>query len=270
MDKLNELTKEQKDEDKLFLSKINDKIKFVKARNRVANTEFLDLAQRKMAEDYLHSQKINLYRFYGGYDDAERTMLIIFPEDLPYDPMKNIEKTYSNIMSIIRVELPKEQWSSYEHKTYLGALMKIGLKREKIGDIVVRPDGADIIISNDIKKFLEENLNELTRFQSSKISNIDISEIKYIPAEKKVFKINVPSMRLDAIVGELARVSRADANRLLEEERVFVDFKEEIRGTRQIKEGSFITVRGKGRFQITKILGTTRSGRYSLEVEKPS
>ena len=98
---------------------------------------------------------------------------------------------------------------------------------------------------------------------------IIIKEINYIAQEKKIININVPSMRLDAIVGELARVSRQDATRFLEEQRVFVDFKEEIRGTRQIKEGNVITIRGKGRFYITKILGTTRSGRYRIEVEKP-
>ena len=75
-------------------------------------------------------------------------------------------------------------------------------------------------------------------------------------------------MRLDAIVGELARCSRNDASRLLEEERVFIDFKTEIRGTKQVKEGTQITIRGKGRFKILSILGTTRKGRYTLEVEK--
>ena len=147
--------------------------------------------------------------------------------------------------------------------------MKLGIERKKIGDILVKPDGADIIISNDLKEFLKQNLGELTRFSKAEIENLSIKEIHYIVPEKKILKINVPSMRLDAIVGELARCSRQDATRFLEEQRVFVDFKEEIRGTRQIKEGNVITIRGKGRFYITKILGTTRSGRFAIEVEKP-
>lgn len=269
MDNFQELTKEQKEDDKLFIAKIDDKIKFAINRKRVVNTNFLDLAQKKMSEDYLKQKKIENYIFYGGYSDAERTMLFILPTDVPYDPIKNITKNYEQEMSILRVSLPKELWGTYQHKTYLGALMKLGIERKKIGDILVRSDGADIVISNDIKKFLEQNISELTRFSKSTIQIISIDDVKYIKQERKVLKVNVPSMRLDAIVGELARVSRQDATRLLEEQRVQVDFKDEIRGTRQIKEGNIISIRGKGRFYITKILGTTRSGRYSIEVEKP-
>ena len=75
-------------------------------------------------------------------------------------------------------------------------------------------------------------------------------------------------MRLDAIVGELARVSRSDANNLIEQERVFVNFKEELRNSKIIEEGAIITVRGKGRFTISKIIGETKSKRINLEIEK--
>ena len=51
-------------------------------------------------------------------------------------------------------------------------------------------------------------------------------------------------------------------------EKVFVNFKEEIRASKNILEGDYITIRGKGRFKITKILGTTKSGRLSVEIEK--
>lgn len=269
MDSFSELTKEQKEDSKLLIARVEDKLKFVQTRKRIANTDFLDLAQKKEIEDYLKQKKIDSYVFYGGFEEAERTMLLLLPTDVPYDPMQNIDKQYEQIMSILRVKLPKELWGSYDHKRYLGALMKLGIERKKIGDILVKPEGADIIISNDLKEFLKQNLGELTRFSKAEIENLSIKEINYIAPEKKLLKINVPSMRLDAIVGELARCSRQDATRFLEEQRVFVDFKEEIRGTRQIKEGNVITIRGKGRFYITKILGTTRSGRFAIEVEKP-
>ncbi len=269
MDNYSELTKSQQEENKLLIAKLEDKIKFVSTRKRFANTDFLDLAQKKELDDYLKQKKIKSYIFYGGFEEAERTMLLLLPIDVPYDPMQNIDKTYDQIMRIIRIKLPKDLWGSYNHKIYLGALMKLGIERKKIGDILVRPDGADIIVSCDLLNFLKQNLAELTRFSKSEIEDLSIKEINYIAPEKKILTINVPSMRLDAIVGELARCSRQDAIRFLEEQRVFVDFKEEIRPTRQIKEGNIITIRGKGRFNITKILGTTRSGRFRIEVEKP-
>ena len=146
--------------------------------------------------------------------------------------------------------------------------MKLGVKREKVGDIIVRNDGADIIISKEIEKFLINNLNDLTRFKKSKIEIIKLDEIKYVEKEKEIFKINVPSMRLDAIVAELARASRNDANLYINQERVFVNFKLELRNTKQILEGDIITIRGKGRYTISRIIGETRSQRINLEVQK--
>ena len=52
---------------------------------------------------------------------------------------------------------------------YLGAIIKLGVKREKVGDIIVREDGADIVISKEIEKYLMNNLKLLTRFQKAKI-----------------------------------------------------------------------------------------------------
>ncbi len=265
MDKIVESTKLQKDIDKLLIAKVLDKLKIVQAKNRVENTDFLDLAQKSIVEEILNKRKDENYLFFGGYKQAERTMLVLIPFETSNE---NNDKIFSNIMSAIRVSLPKELIGKYEHKSYLGAIMKLGVKREKIGDILVRDDGADIIISSEIEKFLINSLGTLTRFQKAKIEKINLEDINYIEKEKQIIKINVPSMRLDAIVGELAKVSRSDANKYIEQERVFVNFKLELRNSRTIEENTIITIRGKGRFTISKILGETRSKRINLEVEK--
>lgn len=262
MDKIVELTKTQKDEDKLLIAKMLDKIKLVDARNRFEHTDFLDLAQKHLLEDILNKRKVSNYKFFGGFEQAERTMLFLFPDTY------NNDKVFEQVISVIRITLPKEQWKTLEHKSYLGAIIKLGLERKKVGDIIVKDDGADIVVSTEIEKFLLNNLTELKRFQKAEIERLNISEINYVEKEKQVFKINVPSMRLDAIVGELAKVSRSIANNYIMQERVFVDFKQELRNSRQMKEGAIITIRGKGRFTIAKILGETRSKRINLEIHK--
>ena len=249
MNKVVELTKSQKDEDKLLIAKLLDKIKLVDARNRFDNTDFLDLSQKYLLEDILNKRKVSNYKFFGGYEQAERTMLFLFP-----DTNQN-NKMFEQVMSIIRITLPKELWGTFEHRTYLG-------------DILVRDDGADIVVASSIENFVLNNLTNLKRFQKSKIERVNISEIQYVEKPKQIYKINVPSMRLDAIVGELAKVSRNDANTYIEQERVFVNFKLELRKSIQVEEGTIITIRGKGRFNIAKILGQTRSNRINLEVEK--
>lgn len=264
MDKVNELSKEQKSEEKILIAKAMDKYKFVEARNRFQNTDFLNLAEQMTLDKIIEMRRINNYIYWGGYEDAERKMLVFLPDDFEVD-LKNV---YDQCMCILRIDLPKEQYGEYEHKTYLGALMKLGLKREKIGDIIVRHDGADIIITREIEKFLKMNISDLTRFHKANIEIVPMDELKYVEPKKEIVKINVSSMRLDCLVAELARCSRNKAMEYIEQERVFVNFKEEIVGARQVQEGSYITIRGKGRFKILKIVGNTRKGRISVEIEK--
>lgn len=266
MNKINELTKKQKDEEKLQTAKLLDKINQSKSRNRFTNSEFLDLAQQTNAQNIINNMKIKNCILFGGYDEAERKMFIVFPEMAT--EYINKENYYKQIMKVIHIQLPKELYDTYEHKNYLGALMKLGINREKIGDILVRKDGADIIISSDVEKFILINLKSLTRFQKAKIESKDISELIYIENKKEITKINISSMRLDCIVSQLARCSRNEALDIIKQERVFINFKEELSPGKQISEETYITIRGKGRFKILKIEGTTKKGRLTVTVEK--
>lgn len=142
--------------------------------------------------------------------------------------------------------------------------MKLGIKREKIGDILVDEEGADIIVSSEILKFLLNNLTQLTRFQKSKIEEILLSDLRKIKIQKEERTITVSSMRLDNIVSELAKCSRSKANELLMQERVFVNFENITKATKEIKENDRITIRGKGRFEIKEITGNTRKGKIII------
>ena len=266
MNKQIELTKMQNDEDKILIAKVIDKIKFVESRNRFESTDFLDLRQQGIVKEILDKRKHDCNVFVGGYEEAERKIVIFYPDNIDKEYVK--EKLIEQFLNIISIKLPNELKEKYEHRNYLGGLMKLGIKREKIGDIIVRDDGADIIVKKEIANYISSNIVGLTRFQKSKVSIKEINELIYIPNEKEYIKINIPSMRLDCIVGELARCSRNDANKYLEEERVFVNFKEEMRASKIVNEGDYITIRGKGRFRIDKILGNTKSGRISLQIEK--
>ena len=158
MDKVAELTKLQKNEDKLLVAKVLDKIKMVQVKNRFQNTDFLDLAQKTLVEDILKKRKETNYIFWGGYKQAERTMLVLFPFEIENN------KYFNQIMSAIRITLPKEQCGKYEHKTYLGAMIKLGIKREKIGDIIVKVNNKSVTessaeeVSNIIKGGEKENI----------------------------------------------------------------------------------------------------------------
>ena len=96
----------------------------------------------------------------------------------------------------------------------------------------------------------------------------EISKIRKQEIKIEEVKIIVPSLRLDNIVSDLAKTSRSKAVQIMEAQRVFVNGKNEIKASKQIKQNDIITIRGKGRFIIKEFTGTTRSGRTVILVEK--
>ena len=171
-------------------------------------------------------------------------------------------------MCAIRIILPNELYNNYTHKNYLGMLMKLGIVREKIGDILVNENGADIITIQEFSEVLKKELPSLTRFENSNISIEDLKNMKRQELKIEEVKIIVPSLRLDNIVSDLARTSRSKASEIISQERVFVNGQNETKNSKQIKLGDIITIRGKGRFAIKEFTGTTRSGRTVILIEK--
>ena len=127
------------------------------------------------------------------------------------------------------------KFKSISHKDYLGSLLSLGIKREKIGDIVVADDGADILVKPDVLKFLLQNLPELKRFSKSEIKQIEIENLRKPNIQKEEITIIVPSLRLDSIVAELANISRNKATTFITSERVLVNYMVETKTSKEIK-----------------------------------
>lgn len=252
-------------DDKLLLAKVLDKIEFCKNRNKIEATDFLNLAQQDLINKFLKKTKFENYYFFGGVGEAERKVLILYPEKLTEEMAR---KNHSKIMSIIKIKVPIELENEYDHRNYLGAIMKIGIDREKIGDISVKRNGAEIIIKNEVQNFLMQNLGTLTRFSSSEIISESIDNLTKIETQKIELSEIVASLRLDNIVSALARTSRNKAVEMLEQERVFLNFKCETKASKQVNVGDIITIRGKGRFEFKEISGNTKKGRYIIKIEK--
>lgn len=255
------------EDDKLLVAKLLDKIEFVNSKNRIECTNFLDMRQRQLLEKILKDMKVENYVAFGGYEAAERSLIIIYPEKL--ENVFSEEKfDYNSIFGSIRIILPNELKGMYSHRDYLGAIIKIGIKREKVGDIIVSKDGADIIVIKDAEKYIIEGLKELTRFSKAEFESIKIEELNVGEPKTQILNIIIPSMRIDSIVSEVIRTSRAKATVIIKEERVFINHELITKGSKELKEKDLITVRGKGRFKVGKILNQTKKGNLVVEIEK--
>lgn len=262
MQKRDILEKYKKEEERLLVAKLLDKIEACEKRNKIEYTDFLDEHQENILRKVLIFLKQDFVSF-GGYEKAERKILILYPEKLKFIFEEN-KFNLDNIITVIRIKPAKENIEKLNHRTYLGGLIKLGIKREKIGDIVIHENGADILILKDIEKFLYTNILTLKRFQNSKVEIVSLENISNKIQNMQEAKIIVSSLRLDNIVSEICKTSRSKANNIISSERVFVNSECIVKNTKMIKENDKITIRGKGKFFINQVLDQTKKGRIPI------
>ena len=138
--------KEQSKEDKILLALAEDKFRQCGDQYIPASTGFLDLRQRSLVavqcRDLCRSFRETggkaiegsgetRYCFFGGYEDAERTVCLFLPDYAqPED---------SHPLAVIRAET-SSGGTGLTHRDYLGSLTGLGIRREMIGDILADCD----------------------------------------------------------------------------------------------------------------------------------
>ena len=252
MDKKDILDRYKKVEDKLLISKFFDKIDLCEKTNKIETTDFLNELEQNIIKKVVNLARIDNCILFGGFDEADRKIAIIYPEKMR-EIIENGSFKYDTIFSVFRIKIPEIDVKKFNHSVYLGGIIKLGIKREKIGDIIVLSDGADVIVKKETEKFLFANLKTLTRFREADISNITLSELEFTEKKFEEIKLITSSLRLDNIVSELAKTSRNKANEIIEQERVLVNYEQESKNTKLVKEKDIITIRGKGKFIIDEV-----------------
>ena len=244
-------------EDSILLAGIEDKILQCQDHYTVTNSTFLDMRQRTMAEAVCRQHKGLRYCFYGGYEDAERTVAVFLPdyaELADYDPL-----------ALLRIK--QDGRRELSHRDYLGSLMGLGIKREMVGDILVRENGADIVILKEMGEFLLYHYEKAGRTslhaETASIREIIIPENRF---EEK--RDTVASLRLDNVIASAFSLSRGRAAEAIESGLVFVNGLQTEKADRQIKEGDKLVLRGKGKVLLKAVGGVTKKDRISIVLNK--
>ena len=74
----NEVLQDYKNqEERLLLAKVMDKIDFSKSRNKIENTDFLNLFEQDLIDKFMKKIKFTNYYFFGGAPETERKILVI-------------------------------------------------------------------------------------------------------------------------------------------------------------------------------------------------
>lgn len=243
--------------DKVLGSVIFDKIRIAKKSGKVIySNEFYSPDVWKFVLGSSNEFELNIYSF-GVFEEAERRMLCFSNESL---------SEFNYPLCIVKIS-NKSRFHELKHKDYLGAVMSLGFKREKLGDFVVSDNCCFFPASTDICSFICDNLNKIGNCPCD-VEIIDNAEDIELNHNFKKLNIIAASLRLDCVICKMCGVSRSKGENLIEQRKVLIDYFPEESKDKLVNSQSVITIRGYGKFKIVQINGVTKKGKYSIEVEK--
>lgn len=247
------------DEDALLLAKVFDKQETCYKKNYVSETKFLSERDQAIAALALRGEKAEAWTSWGGYEGAERKIIIFYPD---YSDAGDAIQGAG--IAFIRAAFHNK--NSVGHRDLLGSLMNIGITRECLGDIIVHENFCDIICLESSKDFI---MNNLFRAGRETLTLTVLDEAPAPPELKtETIKDTVASLRLDSVVSSCCRTSRTKASELIASGRVFVNGLECLKADKTLEEGCGITVRGVGKFVLQSASGVSRKGRTIIEIIK--
>ena len=246
------------DENKFFIGRMMEYLDRCDRTHKRIFTDFLHPLQVKMAREMARPFNTVSLGLSGGFEGSERQVAAFFPEWDCIEP-----EDYP----IVMLKITDRGWGkALNHRDYLGALLGLGIKREKVGDLVVRDKICFAAVHRDIAGFVETNLERAGR-SSVTAARVDIKDLGVKPrlGEKR---ITAASLRLDGVIGSVFNLSRSKSVELIAAERVRLNWEVCNQTNKALQEGDIISVKGKGKFGVREIAGVTKKGRTAAVIDK--
>lgn len=251
----------------LILNQLKDKCFQAARSGNIVASDFIGASDLARVENYLNHQLKADYIYFGGYEDAER-VCVLFPPDYLVEDFRDgsFDPYEDESLVVLRLSKGKNK-RELSHRDYLGSLMGEGLKREKIGDILVRDDGADIIVSREIGKYLEAHYSKAGRVELQ-AELVPLQDLKLSQRPMMAIHDTVPSLRIDCLIASAFGISRSKALEEIKRGMVFVNNRQIPKASYEVKEGDKITLRGKGKAIYRGQTGLSKKGRLAILIEK--
>jgi len=246
-------------EDRVLLAKVWDKISAGMRKNIPANTAFLTLREIDMCR-YLFGNQDGLFPF-GGYEGAERQMLVYLPEYLEKSAL------YEDDTPLVCLRATFYDADTPSHRDFLGALMGAGIARETIGDICVGKGQCDFFVTADIAPYVLQNFTGAGRTKVH-LERIPLSEVSVPEPETKQIKDTVASLRLDSIISSGFRIGRSAAAQYVSAGKAAINGLPCEKPDKAVCAGDKISVRGMGKICLRSVNGETKKGRISVIIDR--
>lgn len=245
-------------EERAILARALDQAETVLSSGRTQVTDFLDPYRTGLIISVV--QHLDLVATAnGGYQGAERkrvTMCLTGVEPLAEDFDLGFILIKGNF-----------KHSRATHRDFQGALLGLGLKREKFGDIIVTGDNANLVLAGEVVPYILANLHKVGQAAVS-VSELGQGEFQSPAAQYREVKTTVPSLRLDAVAAAGFGTSRSKVVREIKAERLSINWRVCPDPAALVKEGDVLSAHGKGRVIVAAVKGPLKSGRTGILLHK--
>lgn len=245
------------EEEKIFIARITDMIKIAQNRNTAKFSSFLNEREAILATNCLNREMCREFMFYGGYDDATRNMLGIFPDYIT---------EYQSSFPIQAITFTYKKEYNLSHRDFLGALMSLQIKRDVIGDILVGEGRTVVFVNDSIAPLILEEISKIGRIGVNVEHGINCD----LPVNHRYEEIDgtVSSLRLDSVVSIATRLSRDKASSLVKSSGVNLNYIDCYDCSKSLIEGDVFSIKGYGKYRLSEIGGNTKKGRVHISIKK--
>ena len=188
-----------------FISRMEDLADRADQTGYMVFSDFLDGYQQSLLREWQRHLTTEV-SFYGGYEDAERRMASFYPSFLQVQ-----KEDYPIEALLITPKAPQFLTKELGHRDYLGALMGLGIKREKLGDILLQGQGAVVLVREDMASYIQEGITSVGAAEVR--VTVQGKEMAVKAPEGKRLLVSLASLRLDALLSKGFALSRADASK---------------------------------------------------------
>lgn len=205
----------------------------------------------------------------GGHEDAERNVVCFLPGYTSAEDFLASSDMQEEVIRCVHIKPVSAKFTDVlTHRDYLGALMNLGIERDRIGDILTDSDdpakGAYVFVLRENAEYICSEVSSV-KHTTVTARTVRAGECAIVP-KFDVLEGSVASARLDGVLALVYRLSRSRAQELVEREAVTVGGRIVSSPGYELKEGARVSVRGHGKFIYEGVLGGTRKGRQIVRV----
>ena len=249
-------------ENDLLLRHFHDLAGRAYGESHCAFTGFLNTAEQELLLTHKDEFAYCGVTLYGGTEGCERQMAAFGTDSLPGEAFP---------IACVRI-VPKQQKfaDALTHRDFLGSLMGMGIVREKVGDILVGPDSADLVVLDTVEDFLLQSWDSAGR---ERLTVAALPSLTALAPQAPVFtevRDTVASLRLDGVASAGFGVSRGKAAEAIQRGAVQVNHTVCLKPDKPVAAGDVITCRGWGRCVLGSVGSPTRKGRLPIVIQRYS